>query len=59
VVDFKLTQSFRWGRLAATVNNAFDEKYYDYAVRSNFTPDRYSVYPLPGRTFGVSAEIRI
>jgi len=59
VVDFKLTQSFRWGRLAATMNNAFDEKYYDYAVRSNFTPDRYSVYPLPGRTVGFSAEIAL
>ena len=59
VVDLKLTQSFRWGRLAAGVNNAFGEKYYDYAVRSNFTPDRYSVYPLPGRTVSLAAEVAL
>lgn len=57
VADAKLAQSFGWGRLAATVNNLFDEKYYDYAVRSAFTPDRYSVYPLPGRTFSLAAEL--
>ena len=45
------------GRLAAAVNNLSGEKYYDYAVRSAFTPDRYSVYPLPGRTFSLAAEL--
>jgi iron complex outermembrane receptor protein len=59
VVDLKLAQSFPWGRLSATVNNLFDEKYYDYAVRSAFTPDRYSVYPLPGRSFGLAAEVAL
>ena len=59
VVDVKLTQSYAWGRLAATINNLFDEKYYEYAVRSAFTPDRYSVYPLPERAFGLVAEIRL
>jgi iron complex outermembrane receptor protein len=59
VADLKLTQSFGWGRLAATVNNLFGEEYYDYAVRSAFTPDRYSVYPLPERTFSLAVEIRI
>jgi iron complex outermembrane receptor protein len=59
VIDLKLAQSFRWGRLAATVNNLFDEMYYDYAVRSAFTPDRYSVYPLPGRTFSLAAELAL
>ena len=59
VVDVKLAQTFRWGRLAATINNLFDEKYYDYAVRSAFTADRYSVYPLPERTFGLIAELRL
>ncbi|HEU4350464.1 MAG TPA: TonB-dependent receptor [Burkholderiales bacterium] len=57
VADVKLAQSFRWGRLAATVNNLFGEKYYDYAVRSAFVPDRYSVYPLPERTFSLAAEL--
>ena len=59
VADVKLAQSFRWGRIAATVNNLFGEKYYDYAVRSAFVPDRYSVYPLPERTFGLTVEIVI
>jgi iron complex outermembrane receptor protein len=57
VTDVKLTQVFGWGRLAAAVNNLFDGKYYDYAVRSAFTPDRYSVYPLPGRAFSLAAEL--
>jgi len=59
VADAKLAQTYRWGRLAATINNLFDEKYYDYAVRSAFTPDRYSVYPLPGRTFSLAAELAL
>jgi iron complex outermembrane receptor protein len=59
VADVKLAQSFRWGRLAATVNNLFGEKYYDYAVRSAFVPDRYSVYPLPERTVSLAVEIVI
>jgi iron complex outermembrane recepter protein len=57
VADVKLSQSFRWGRLAASVNNLFGERYYDYAVRSAFTPDRYSVYPLPERSFSLAAEV--
>lgn len=57
VADVKLSQRFSWGRLSATVNNLFDERYYTYAVRSAFTPDRYAVYPLPGRTFALTAEL--
>jgi hypothetical protein len=37
----------------------FDSHYYTYAVRSAFVADRYAVYPLPGRTFGMIAELRI
>lgn len=59
VVDVKLAQTYRWGRLAATLNNLLNENYYDYAVRSAFTPDRYSVYPLPERSFGFIAELRL
>jgi iron complex outermembrane receptor protein len=61
VVDAKLARAFRWGSVAATINNLFGEKYYDYAVRSvlAFSPDRYSVYPLPERTFGLMAELRL
>ena len=57
VADVKLSQRFSWGRLSATVNNIFDERYYTYAVRSAFTPDRYAVYPLPGRTLALTAEL--
>jgi iron complex outermembrane receptor protein len=58
-VDLKLRHGFDWGRLAFTVNNLFGSHYYSYAVRSAFTPDRYAVYPLPGRTVGLSAEFRM
>jgi iron complex outermembrane receptor protein len=59
VVDAKVSQELRWGRLAFTVNNLFNQKYYTYAVRSAFTTDRYAVYPLPGVTLGAQAEIRL
>ena len=59
VLDFRLRQEARWGRISLTVNNALNEHYYTYAVRSAFTADRYAVYPLPGRTLGVILELRI
>lgn len=59
LVDVKLARDYGAWRLAASVNNVFDERYYTYAVRSAFTPDRYSVYPLPGRTVSLAAEFRV
>jgi len=59
VLDVKLAREFAWGRLAAAVNNLFDEQYYTYAVRSQFVADRYAVYPLPGRSFSFSAELML
>ena len=59
VVDLKLAREFGWGRLSAAINNLLDEQYYTYAVRSQFTADRYAVYPLPGRTFAIAAEFRV
>ena len=59
VADVKLAQSFSWGRLAAVVNNVFDQKYYTYAVRSQFIADRYALYPLPGRTLSLTAEVAL
>ena len=59
LLDLKLTREFGRGRLALAINNALDEAYYTYAVRSNFTPDRYNIYPLPGRTLSFTAELRI
>jgi iron complex outermembrane recepter protein len=57
LVDASVARSYAWGRLVAVLNNALDERYYTYAVRSAFTPDRYSVYPLPGRTLSLTAEL--
>ena len=45
--------------MALSVNNLFNEKYYSYAVRSNFTADRYAVYPLPGRTVALALELKM
>jgi iron complex outermembrane receptor protein len=59
VADLKLARDFNWGRLAATVNNLFGEDYYTYAVRSQFVADRYAVYPLPGRGFSLTAELKL
>jgi len=59
IVDLKLAQEFGWGRLSAAINNLLDEQYYTYAVRSQFTADRYAVYPLPGRTLSLAAEFRL
>ena len=57
VADLKLARTYGWGRVAATINNLFDQKYYNYAVRSAFTPDRYSVYPLAERSFSLALEL--
>ncbi len=59
VVDIKATRTLGGVRLGLAVNNLLDEKYYNYAVRSAFTADRYAVYPLPGRTFMLSAEFKL
>ena len=59
LLDLKLAHSIGHAKVAFTVNNAFNQKYYTYAVRSAFTADRYAVYPLPERAFGLSAELKI
>jgi len=56
VADLKLAWEDRGWRLSAAVNNLFDEQYYNYAVRSQFVPDRYNAYPLPERNFTMTAE---
>ena len=37
-----------------SINNIFDEKYYNYAVASSSTKGAYNAYPLPGRTLMLS-----
>ena len=59
VANLKLAQTFNWGRVSLALNNLFNQSYYTYAIRSQFVADRYAVYPLPGRTVGLSAEIKM
>lgn len=58
-VDLKAARDLGFGRIAFAVNNLFDQKYYTYAVRSNFVTDRYAIYPLPGRTVALTLELKI
>jgi iron complex outermembrane receptor protein len=54
-VDFKLSGEYDRFFWSLSVNNVFNALYYDYAIASAFTPDRFNAYPLPGRTFLVKA----
>lgn len=56
VFDLKLAHQERSWRFTAAVNNLLGEKYYNYAVRSQFVPDRYNAYPLPERNFTFTLE---
>lgn len=56
VVDAKLFHQRGPWRVTAAVNNLANEKYYSYAVRSQFVPDRFNAYPLPERNFTVTLE---
>jgi iron complex outermembrane receptor protein len=40
---------------SVSVQNLFDNEYFDYAVASSSTYGRYNAYPLPGRTYMVKA----
>src|SRR4051812_13894124 len=54
-VDFKLSGEYQRFFWSLGVNNIFNALYYDYAIASAFTPDRFNAYPLPGRTFLIKA----
>jgi len=62
VIDLKLVHQRGPWRASAAVNNLANEKYYNYAVRSQFRPapdrppDRYNAYPLPERNFTITLE---
>ena len=56
VAEVKLTHRAGKLRLSAAVDNLFNRKYYTYAVRSQFVPDRFNAYPLPERSFWVTLE---
>jgi iron complex outermembrane recepter protein len=54
-VDFRLSGEYDRFFWSLSVNNVFNVLYYDYAIASAFTPDRFNAYPLPGRSFLVKA----
>lgn len=54
VVDLKLLQSLSGWKLTWAVNNVFDEKFYDYGIRSTSSATTYNAYPLPERNFSVA-----
>lgn len=56
VVNVKLAHRRGPWRATAAINNLTNEKYFNYAVRSQFVPDRYNAYPLPERNFFVTLE---
>jgi iron complex outermembrane recepter protein len=58
LVDVRLggeIDQFFW---AVSVENLFDEMYFDYSVASATTFGRYNAYPQPGRTFLVRAGMK-
>jgi len=59
LLDLKLTHRMGDWMLAASLNNLLNEKYYNYAVRSQFIADRYNAYPLPERNGMLTLEYRL
>lgn len=55
LVDLSVMYRHGSWRVGAAINNLLDREYYNYAVRSQFVPDRYNVYPLPRRHAWLSA----
>lgn len=58
LVNVKLERQVDNWTLALAVNNLTDEKYYAYAVKSQFNATRFNVFPMPERTLFASAEYR-
>ena len=54
-VDVGLAGEYRNFFWSASVQNLFNVSYFDYAVASSATFDRYNAYPLAGRTYMVKA----
>jgi iron complex outermembrane receptor protein len=54
LTDVQVTHNRGAWRFTVAVNNLFDRAYYNYAVRSQFNPNRFNAYPLPGRTASVA-----
>jgi iron complex outermembrane receptor protein len=57
--DVRLGGEFDRYFWSVSAQNIFNVLYFDYAAASAFTPNRYSAYPLPGRTFLVKLGGRL
>ncbi|OGI43948.1 MAG: hypothetical protein A2V92_01775, partial [Candidatus Muproteobacteria bacterium RBG_16_65_31] len=55
-VDVKLGAKYGTWTCQAAVNNLFNEKAFDYGIRSLASSVRYNAYPLPERNFAVSVK---
>jgi iron complex outermembrane receptor protein len=52
-VDLKLSKQIKQLEISLSINNLFDEKYYNYGVNST-SADRYDTYPLPERNGSIA-----
>jgi iron complex outermembrane receptor protein len=53
-VDLKLMGKNGAWKWQAGVNNLFDEKAFDFGIRSTTSPNTYNAYPLPERNFSLT-----
>ena len=51
VVDMRIGGEVKNVFWSFTVQNVFNDLYYDYGIASTFTLGRFNAYPQPGRTF--------
>jgi iron complex outermembrane receptor protein len=56
VADVKLQHRIGAWTTSIGIGNLFERKYYAYAIRSQFVPDRFNAYPLPERSFWVALQ---
>ncbi len=57
IVTTKLTHTDHGWHISGAIDNLFDKKFFDYGIKSTFTPGVYSVYPLAGRTYSLTIGI--
>jgi len=55
-IDLQASHRYKGFEFVAKVNNLLDKKYYNFGVRSTFTPGVYNAFPLPERTFLVTVS---
>ena len=58
VTDVRLAYETARMSVGLLVSNLFDRDYYNYAVKSQFTPGNYSAYSLPGRNALLELKVK-